>query len=51
MKKIMLKNSIKLDLLRRDIQSVKNSVIDMMKQGDSKVKIGFNNDQKIKKHF
>ena len=56
-KYIVIKNSEKLDSLKQDVQAAKASFIDIMKCGDSKVRIeiGFNNKQKMnqimKKHF
>ena len=56
-KTIVVKRSEKLDSLKNDVQAVGDSFIDIIKQGDSQVKInvGFNNKQKMnqimKKYF
>ena len=56
-KTIVVKHSEDLDALKKDVQSTSNSFIDIIKQGDSQVKInvGFNNKQKMnqimKKYF
>jgi len=39
--KIVINQNKKLDKIKQDIESVKNSIKDIMTQGDSKVKINF----------
>jgi len=39
--KIIINKLDKLDSLKKDVQSVGNSIMDIMKRGDSKVKINF----------
>jgi hypothetical protein len=48
-KTIVVKSYEKLDSFKKDVQSISDSFIDIIKQGDSQVKInvGFNNKQKM----